>query len=140
MHGAGDNAIRKITPAGVVSTLAGGGLGNAGFADGIGSAALFHSPERLTVGGADGGILYVTDQQFGTITNAGGEAVRVIDIASANMTTLAVTSDYNAAHGVAVPASASIGLPPSHVLGGLGTNTQGQLFLSIGCSVQRVGP
>lgn len=55
----GDSAnhrIRKITSAGVVSTLAGG---TGGFADGTGASAKFSQPARLTADGA--GNLYVVD-------------------------------------------------------------------------------
>ena len=44
----GNNIIRKITPAGVVSTLA-GLAGNAGSADGAGSAARFNMPIGIAV-------------------------------------------------------------------------------------------
>jgi gliding motility-associated-like protein len=53
----GNNAIRKITPAGVVSTLAGGTQGSA---DGIGGAANFYGPYGITMDNT-GGYLYVTD-------------------------------------------------------------------------------
>lgn len=43
----GNNAIRKITPAGVVTTLAGNGT--SGGTDGVGSNATFSSPAGLTV-------------------------------------------------------------------------------------------
>lgn len=52
-----NNAIRKISPEGLVSTLAGGGA--AGFADGTGSAARFSSPTRLAVD--RNGNVYVSD-------------------------------------------------------------------------------
>ena len=42
-----NNVIRKITPAGVVSTLAGDGT--AGFADGTGKAAKFSSPWKVAI-------------------------------------------------------------------------------------------
>ncbi len=50
--------VRKITPSGIVSTIA-GNPGVVGYADGIGSNALFRSPSGLAY--ADG-FLYVTDQ------------------------------------------------------------------------------
>ena len=53
----GNNAIRKITPEGVVSTLA-GGVGP-GFADGVGPAARFDRPSHVAVD-LDGNV-YVSD-------------------------------------------------------------------------------
>lgn len=57
----GDNAnhrVRKITPAGVVSTLA--GSGTSGFADGAPAAAMFNYPVGVALG--TDGRLYVADQ------------------------------------------------------------------------------
>jgi sugar lactone lactonase YvrE len=53
----GNNAIRKVTPAGVVSTLAGDGL--AGNKDGNGAGAQFNGPIGVAVD-ADG-VVYVAD-------------------------------------------------------------------------------
>jgi sugar lactone lactonase YvrE len=52
-----NNRIRKITPAGEVSTLAGG---EKGFSDGVGSDARFDHPFGITIDAA--GNLYVTDR------------------------------------------------------------------------------
>lgn len=52
-----NHCIRKITPAGVVSTLAGSGV--AGFANGTGTAALFNSPNGIAIDA--NGFLYVAD-------------------------------------------------------------------------------
>ena len=57
MADSGNNAIRKITPAGAVSTIAGGMA--PGFADGAGSAARFDSPSRVVVDADDN--VYVSD-------------------------------------------------------------------------------
>ena len=59
-----NNTIRRITSAGVVSTLA-GTAGVAGELDGTGSAARFDAPEGLSVDGS--GNLYVADANGKTI-------------------------------------------------------------------------
>jgi sugar lactone lactonase YvrE len=59
-----DCTIRKVTAAGVVSTLA-GSAGQRGSADGTGSAARFSAPDGVTVDTA--GNLYVTDTGMHTI-------------------------------------------------------------------------
>ncbi|HXM64262.1 MAG TPA: NHL repeat-containing protein [Terriglobales bacterium] len=53
----GNNEIRKITPAGQVSTFA--GSGGTGSADGAGSSASFHGPYAIAIDSSDN--LYVTD-------------------------------------------------------------------------------
>src|SRR5438552_11144250 len=60
----GNHTIRKITPGGVVSTLA-GLAGNFGTADGTGSAARFHGPCGIGVDAS--GNLYVGDYYNHTI-------------------------------------------------------------------------
>ncbi len=60
--------IRKITPAGVVSTLA-GSPGLAGTTDGGGGGARFTSPDGIAVDGR--GMIYVADGRIRTITPAG---------------------------------------------------------------------
>jgi sugar lactone lactonase YvrE len=60
----GNGTIRKVTPAGVVTTVA-GKPGSEGSADGTGASAQFDAPEGVAVDG--GGNLYVTDQKNNTI-------------------------------------------------------------------------
>lgn len=59
----GTSLLRRITPAGVVSTLA-GQEGTPGRQDGIGKAATFNQPQGLTINAA--GTLYVADT-FGNV-------------------------------------------------------------------------
>jgi sugar lactone lactonase YvrE len=53
----GNHSIRRITPAGLVTTFA--GAGHAGWVDGVGTGAYFRSPRGVTVDAA--GVLYVAD-------------------------------------------------------------------------------
>ncbi|PZF75271.1 hypothetical protein DK847_19335 [Aestuariivirga litoralis] len=74
----GNHTIRKVSPAGVVSTFAGLG-GVPGSSNGTGTAARFNSPKGLTIDGA--GNLYVADTgnhvirkvtSVGVVTNVAG--------------------------------------------------------------------
>jgi hypothetical protein len=74
----GNNTIRQITPAGVVTTLA-GSPGVAGNSDGTGSAASFVFPAAIAV--ASNGIVYVADDGNGAIrTIAPGGVVSTVVI------------------------------------------------------------
>lgn len=73
-----NHVIRKISPAGVVTTLA-GAPGQPGAADGKGGAARFHFPTDIALS-PTGGILYVTD--------SGNHCIRAIT-SKGKVTTLA---------------------------------------------------
>jgi sugar lactone lactonase YvrE len=60
----GNGSIRKITPAAVVTTLAGGGT-RSGNDDGTGMAATFGEPKGLAVGPMDN--IYITDERNHTV-------------------------------------------------------------------------
>ena len=87
--------VRKITPAGVTSTFAGGTRGNA---DGTGAAAQFEQPMGIAVG-YDGGnwVLYVADLE--------NDNVRKITQAGVVTT---VATGVNGARGVAVAADGDV--------------------------------
>ncbi len=61
-----NNAIRKITASGVVTTIGGNVSAVAGGADGLGSAAYFYKPEGIVVSST--GVLYVSDADNNRIT------------------------------------------------------------------------
>ncbi|MET0645925.1 MAG: NHL repeat-containing protein [Pyrinomonadaceae bacterium] len=82
------NAVRKITPEGVVSTLAGG---REGFADGAGTAAAFNTPSGVALDGD--GNLYVADTGNNRVRKVSKEGV---------VTTLAGEGQFDAPVGVAV--------------------------------------
>jgi hypothetical protein len=76
----GNNTIRRITPAGVVTTLA-GLAGTKGSADGVGTAALFSGPYGVAAGA---GAVYVGDLENCTIRK--GDAAPAIVTQPANQT------------------------------------------------------
>jgi sugar lactone lactonase YvrE len=82
-----NNTIRKITPSGVVSTLA-GMAGSFGSADGTGAAARFWQPQGVAVD--INGNVYVADSANGTIREIGSGAV---------VTTLAGSASTGSADG-----------------------------------------
>ncbi len=123
-------AIRKITPAGVVSTLAGGGPSNPGFADGTGSAARFYLPTRIALGPASS--IYVMDQ-----TAAGyGGAVRLVSPGGV-VTTLATAPGVVPTGPISTPAFT---LPSQSSVTGtlsIGSDSSGRLYVAAGCGVKR---
>ena len=105
----GNNRIRKVTAAGVVSTLAGSGA--AAELDGTGAAAKFNGPYGIAYDG--GGNLYVSDRT--------GDVIRKIVIATGVVTTYAgiantagstnltlLTSKFKSPAGLTVDASGNI--------------------------------
>jgi len=104
--------VRKLTPAGVVSTIA-GTAGVFGAADGTGSAASFNSPEGIAVDTA--GNLYVAD--------ASNNTIRKITQPAGVVTTLAGTAGpFGNADGTG--AAARFKQP-----GGVAVDSSGNLFV-----------
>ena len=104
-----NDTIRKITPAGVVTTLA-GTAGQSGSADGTGSAARFDDPDGVAVDGA--GNVYVADsattrsarsRPAGVVTTLAGTAGQA---GSADGTGSAAR--FNDPDGVAVDAAGNV--------------------------------
>ncbi|MGM9475217.1 DUF6443 domain-containing protein [Pedobacter sp. GSP4] len=107
----GDNhLIRKITPLGVVSTLAGAGY--PGYADGQGTSAQFQHPSAIVVDAA--GVVYVSDQQ--------NHRIRKITPSGA-VTTFAGNGSPGFANGTGTGASFSSPI-------GLALDTDGNLFVA----------
>jgi sugar lactone lactonase YvrE len=88
-----NNTIRKVSPTGGVSTLA-GNSGNPGSADGTGATALFNYPQGLTVDAA--GNVYVVDTLNRTI--------RTISVAGAVTTLAGMVGVAGSADGIGAAA------------------------------------
>jgi sugar lactone lactonase YvrE/uncharacterized protein YegL len=106
----GSHRVRKITPAGIVSTLA--GSGTSGYKDGPGAQALFWNPRGLAVDGQ--GHVYVSD--------SGNNRIRKIT-AGGVVSTVAGSGRVGRSNGVAAQASFS---NPS----GLALSARGELFIA----------
>jgi DNA-binding beta-propeller fold protein YncE len=103
----GNDRVRKITPDGTVSTLAGGE--SAGFADGAGAAAQFNHPLGVAVDGE--GSIIITDQgnhrlrkitRDGTVSTLAGSGSRGFEDGAGT------AAQFNRPDGVAVDGEGSI--------------------------------
>jgi len=102
----GNHVIRKITPAGTVSTLA--GTGAPGFTEGPAAAAQFSSPSGVVMNAA--GILYVADRENhrirrianGIVTTLAGNGVAGFGDGPPNFT------QFNAPYGVALDLAGNV--------------------------------
>lgn len=90
---AGNNTIRKITPAGVVTTIA-GVAGAAGGVDGVGAAARFRLPTGIAVDAND--VLWVSDtgnrciRSINLTTNTVTKVAGIFDVAGPGATVIGV--------------------------------------------------
>jgi len=116
--------LRKINPAGDVTTLA-GLFNHAGSADGLGSAARFHMPSGITVDAS--GTLYVCD--------TGSNTIRSITPAG-QVTTLAGTAGSEGATD-ATGAAARFTAP-----GGIAVDSSGYLYVAdtYASTIRRISP
>jgi uncharacterized delta-60 repeat protein len=104
----GSHTIRKITGAGVVTTLA-GSAGITGSVDGTGSAARFFSPFSLAVDGTSN--VYVADSGNNTIrkiTSAGAVTTLAGSVSSGSADGTGNAARFNHPRGVAVDASGNV--------------------------------
>jgi sugar lactone lactonase YvrE len=105
---AGNNTIRKITPGGVVSTLAGTGF--YGAADGIGTAASFSSPRGITIDNA--GNLYVVEydsNRIRKITPAGVVSTLAGTIGAPGHTDgVGAVARFNKPEGIAIDSAGNL--------------------------------
>ena len=102
-----NNTIRKITPAGVVTTLA-GTPGTAGSADGAGAAARFNGPAAVAVDGS--GNVYVADTRNATIRKVtpAGVTTTVAGTAGVIGIRLGTTPTFATPHGLALVGNALV--------------------------------
>ena len=106
-----NNMIRKVTSAGVVSTIA-GQAGVAGSADGTGTAALFQGPQGLAID-PSGEALYIADTNNQTVRKmvlSSGEVSTIAGLAGTSGSADGTGSSalFNGPFGVAVDSSGNV--------------------------------
>ena len=123
----GNNVIRKVTTAGVVTTIVGNPAG--GFADGSGAAVRFTQPKEMSIDAA--GDLFLSDNNRSSIRKVTPAGV---------VTTVAVSSYFGTQTGQQPPAGAvhlpaSIGSSTYYI-----ANSAGAVVVPVGCAVETIGP
>ncbi|MEZ0184746.1 NHL repeat-containing protein, partial [Flavobacterium oncorhynchi] len=98
-----NHKIRKITPAGAVTTFAGS---TQGFADGIGSAAKFSNPLGVAVDAS--GNVYVAESNIIRKINPAGVVTTLAGSTNGNTDGTGTTAKFNTPTGVAVDASGNV--------------------------------
>lgn len=117
------NKIRKITPGGLVTTLAGGGaLGDAGHVDGPAATALFNSPRSVAVDLA--GNVYVADLGNYCIRKIGTDKM---------VTTFAGSGTSGTSDGTGT--GATFGIPAA-----VATDHQGNVYVGDGTLIRKITP
>lgn len=127
-----NHAIRRITPAGVVSTIIGSTAGQLGSEDGIGTAARLYLPRSLVVVGQK---LYFMDHRLDQQSNR----VRVADLNTFAVTTLAEGREVLGQPGVALRADAAGNLYHVTDYGIRRISPSGQVSLHVGNGNQTGG-
>jgi len=149
---AGNHTIRKVTPAGVVTTLA-GSAGVAGSADGTGSAARFNIPSGVAVDSV--GNVYVADTGNHTIRKVTATGVVTTIGGSAGIRGIADGTGsaalFNAPDGVAVDSADTVyvadtwnhriskGTPGTSLIGSLTVTISPSAAVSAGAQWQADG-
>ena len=120
----GNNRIRKVTPAGVVTTLA--GSGTADCSDGTGTSASFWGPFGVALDAA-AGKLYVTDET--------GHRVRIVDTATGVVSTLAGS-------GVAAYSDGTGTFASFHAPLGVAVDTMGNIYVAdyVNSRIRKISP
>lgn len=111
----GNFTIRKITPAGVVTTLA-GYAGNSEFINGVGGTARFTNPLAIAIG--PGNLLYVGDNRLVRRIGTAAQVETVLEIP------LGISGDSRSA--------------PLLDIGGIAVDSKGDLIVTNGHSTRRV--
>lgn len=120
----GNNTIRKITPAGVVTTIA-GKAGESGWTDGAGTDARFYHPGGIAIDSA--GNLYVADTSNGTIRKITPAGV-VTTLAGQHRWDLSISKD-----GTGPDASFAL-------LGGLAIDKANNIYVTDNTTIRKITP
>ncbi len=93
-----NNVIRKVTPAGLVTSPYGSLTRASGSTNGTGNSALFSSPRDVAIDSSNN--LYVADE--------GNDLIRKINLTTTQVTTYAGPSNFNDPRGLAIDSSGNV--------------------------------